>query len=445
MLAAYSGAAAQISQSYAKSHTADEAKAFERLHGQYEMDAAFSAAWQKSLIGPQAKAAYGGAVDSLAAGQRAHIAQEQAQKDAAMQHAANGGALNDPASAAIRRCLELGGDPTFCLGKGLGSGIIDIFTGGMGTAALTDSGPTGVVLTGIYQTPGAATSINFTNETAGIDRCGDLQEVGASYEIHKTAAVTQIILQSNPRPVTLAMRPDGSLIGPGLVDISGQVIIGHHTVVSTQMINGVRAAPGQCNGPCQAVSTVPTYAPKTVRCSIASFAPPVQAAPAPADTGLIGTITGMMGGTEFVPGLRLAGQFSSPSGLLLDFADDAVTLDCGRAHAKAHYTVENTPAQFLVHVQNNGGSFTLAVTPGNTLRGSGSTTVNGRLVSGMNGNDIAFAPHSETCTVGNFTVKPASPAGAAFPISTNLAPAFPDPAVSISVIGASAASATAFE
>jgi hypothetical protein len=67
------------------------------------------------------------------------------------------------------------------------------------------------------------------------------------------------------------------------------------------------------------------------------------------------------------PGLRAIGKYSSASGLLLDFGGDAVTLDCGQAHVKAPYTVENTPARFVVNIQNSGGPFTLAVAPDNTL------------------------------------------------------------------------------
>src|ERR1700674_4395078 len=40
VIGAYDLAAYEISQSYAKSHSPEEAKAFERKHGQYEMDAA---------------------------------------------------------------------------------------------------------------------------------------------------------------------------------------------------------------------------------------------------------------------------------------------------------------------------------------------------------------------------------------------------------------------
>jgi hypothetical protein len=445
MRAAYSGAAAQISQDYAKSHTADEAKAFERLHGQYEMDETFNAAWQKSLIGPQATAAYNGAVNSLAAGQRAHIAQEQEQyqKNVAAQRTAVNGTSNDPTSVATRRCLELGGDSTACLGKGLTSGIIDLFTGGAGFGNLTGPGRAGVVLSGIYHTQGATTSINFTSNRAGIDRCGDLEEVASPYTIRKSPTGTQIILQSEPRPITLTMRPDGSLIGPGLVDVTGQIIIGYHTVTTTQMINGVRAAPNQCNGPCQTISRVPDYAPKTVRCSIASFAPPPPAPPAsaaPADTGIFGALTSMMGtvSPSSEPGLRMVGEYASVSGLLLNFGGDAVTLDCGKAHVKAPYTVENTPTQFLIHVQNPGGPFALTFSTDNALRGTGSTTINGRLVSGMSGDNITFTPHSETCVIGAFAAKTSSSSSIAATPSTPV-PAPSTPAASAPVTNASAA------
>jgi hypothetical protein len=43
------------------------------------------------------------------------------------------------------------------------------------------------------------------------------------------------------------------------------------------------------------------------------------------------------------------------------------------------------------------------------LLGSGSTAVNGRLVAGMKGEEVTFAPHSETCDVGAFRPKAGSP------------------------------------
>jgi hypothetical protein len=448
--AAYSLAAYQISQDYAKSHTPTEAAAFERLHGQYEMNDVFYKDWSQRLIGKQSAAAYKGAEAGLAATQKAHVdsikrANEEAQAQS-QAHTANAqGLSNDPTAVATRRCLELGGDATACMGKSFVGGLMSMVgLDSVAMQAVTGPGRAGVSLSGIYHTPGAATSISFATESAAIRHCGTLEDVGASYTLRKSPASLQIFLQTEPQPIQLAMRPDGSLAGPGLVDVKGQIIIGYHTVTTTQMINGARAAPNQCNGPCQTISRVPDYAPKTERCSIASFAPPPPAAPAsatPADTGIFGALTGMM--NTITPtseaGLRMNGKYSGPSGLLLDFGGDAVTLDCGQAHVKAPYTVENAPAQFLVHVQNSGSPFTLAVTADNTLHGSGSAAVNGRLVSGMQGDNVTFTPHSETCAIGTFaanttgsssSIAAASSAPAAAAASLVTSAAAPSPATS---------------
>jgi len=158
-----------------------------------------------------------------------------------------------------------------------------------------------------------------------------------------------------------------------------------------------------------------------------------KAAAPESDGGLLGGLVNMMGtiAPPDVDGLRLIGKYSSSSGLLLDFSGAGVILDCGQAHVKAPYTVENTPAQFLVHVQNSGGPFTLGVTSDSVLRGSGATAVNGRLVSGIQGENVTFIPHSETCNVGNLAAKAGSGSTAEISGGATSAPA-PAPAVPVS-------------
>src|SRR5438270_1277605 len=73
VIAAYSLAAYQMSQDYAKSHTPAEATAFERLHGQYEMNSNFYKDWSKRLIGPHSAAAYHGAERERGGRQQAHV------------------------------------------------------------------------------------------------------------------------------------------------------------------------------------------------------------------------------------------------------------------------------------------------------------------------------------------------------------------------------------
>jgi hypothetical protein len=155
--------------------------------------------------------------------------------------------------------------------------------------------------------------------------------------------------------------------------------------------------------------------------------------------GLFGAISGMVAtvAPSSLPGLRMEGRYSNSSGLILDFAGDAVTMDCGQAHIKAPYTVVNNPASFSVNVQNPGGPFSLAVTANNTLQGSGSTTINGRLVSGMNGDNVTFTPHSESCAVATLTPQSATSSN---PVAANgfAAPAVPTP-VAAAVAPAAAA------
>src|SRR5262249_31761891 len=104
-------------------------------------------------------------------------------------------------------------------------------------------------------------------------------------------------------------------------------------------------------------------------------------------------------------GFRMTGRYASNTGLTIEFENDAVILDCGKAHAKSPYMVENTPAGFVVHVQNGGGAFLLGVAPDSTLRGSGSTTVSGKLVTAIRGDNVTFTPHSESCSVGTFAAR----------------------------------------
>jgi len=444
MMGAYRLAAYQMSQDYAKNHTAAEAAAFERLHGQYEMNGDFYKDWSKRLIGPQSAAAYKGAEAGLAASGQRHYEQEMAdyKRDSAAQQAADKqifgtqGLSNEPTAVATRRCLELGGSSAGCVGKGFMSGFKDLI--GFTPEAeeeLTGPGKAGVVLSGLYKNPATVTTLGFGESGATIAGCGKLIDDSHNYTIDKRPGSVRVTVDNEPNPIVLTMRPDGGLTGPGLIDVKGRIIVGYHIETSTLMINGVRATPDQCNGPCQTSTRVPDYAPAIARCSISSLAMPPSPKPAPAsaqsatNSGITSLITGLAdvlspgGGAPIngEVGLRMTGKYGGHI-LLLDFSSNSLVLDCGQAHVRAPYTVENTPNTFLIHVQNSGGPFTLALQPDNSLRGAGTTSINGRLVTGMNGDDVAFAPHSETCEVGTFRPKTgATPA-------TSVATATPAPA-----------------
>src|SRR6185437_11306146 len=82
--------------------------------------------------------------------------------------------------------------------------------------------------------------------------------------------------------------------------------------------------------------------------------------------------------------------------------------------------------------------FDLVVSSNNALRGAGSTTINGRLVSGMNGDNVTFVPHSETCQLGSY-----SPQSGAASTTTVAANASPTPISSASAVSPSISAAAA--
>jgi hypothetical protein len=425
---AYRNAAYEISQEYAKTHTPAEAQAFERLHGRYGMNGSFYEDWSKRLIGPQSAAAYKDAEAGLAAAgeRRYQQATEQYRQDRAAQQAADKQIFgtqslsDDPTTVAARRCLELGGSTIGCMGKGLTAGIMDM--AGFGAEAqesLLGPGRAGVVLKGFYKSPATVTTLNFNEDVVSIDGCGKLAADSHNYSIEKRSSSVRITVENEPNPIVLTMRPDGGLVGPGLIDVKGRIIVGYFT--QTHYENSIPTG----------TTSIPDYRPAMGRCVIGSLAKPPNPTPVSAsaqaanDSSPIGVLTGVM--SSFVPdggevGLRMTGKYGGGK-LLLDFSGNSLVLDCGQAHVRQPYTVENTSNALLIHVQNSASPFTLALQPDNSLRGTGNTSVNGRLVKGMSGDNVTFTPHSETCDVGTFRPK----IGATPTTSVTTAPPAPAP------------------
>jgi hypothetical protein len=436
---AYRNAAYEISQEYAKTHTPAEAQTFERLHVYYMMNGDFYDDWSKRLIGPQSAAAYKNALESLSAAgeRRQQQATEQYRKDRAAQQAADrqtsggpGLLSDDPTAVTARRCLELGGSKGACMGKGLTAGFMDLIGLSGLQESLSGPGSAGVILNGLFKNPATVTTLNFDAAVVSLDGCGNLASDSRNYSIEKTSGLVRITVANEPKPIVLTMRPDGGLTGPGLIDVKGRIIVGYFT--QTRYENGIATG----------TTSVPDYRPAMGRCVIGSFVAPPNPKPIPAsaqsanDPSLLGTLTGAL--NTFAPdagevGLRMTGKYGGGN-LLLDFSDNSLILDCGQAHVRQSYTVQNTSNALLVNVQNSGGPFTLALQPDNSLRGTGSTTVNGRLVTGMNGDNVAFAPHSETCDVGTFRPKtgatPTASVATAAPVPTAAVPAASAPATS---------------
>ena len=418
----YGKAQYDITQSFTKSHTPDEVKRFSQLEGQYSVNNALD--WIKQLQGQQAADTYRGAEAGLAQSYKQHEdnLQKQMKKD---QGGGSGSIAGDPVldpmgifakgeadrikDPQLRRCLELGDSLDACQGVGAIEGMASILFPFGGKDDKNEPPPVaGVMLVGTYHSRTDLPEISLGAGQASIKDCGTLVEDGHGYNIRRSGETIQIVISNEPNPIVLTLQQDGSLVGPGSVQVKGRIITGYTTHTSTVMVNGAPAAAQgyYCNGPCSTSTSIPNYAPSMQRCTLSQFSPlpPPKPQAAPNLFGLEKTF-GLDHPVAPVYGFRAIGPFISSNGLKLDFDDQTVVIDCGQAHIRTPYTVENTPTSFVIHVQNSGGAFLLAVAPDNTLRGSGSTTVSGKLVTAIQGDDVRFAPHSESCNVGTFTAQ----------------------------------------
>src|SRR6201996_7167191 len=163
--ASYWTAADQITKDYNKTHTPQEAKAFDTLQFNYTLNNANT--WIKGLIGPQTATAYNGATSDLAARQKAHIdsinrANEQAKSAAASSSTAGpGGLSNDPTAVATRRCAELGGTTGGCATKSFGRGLMAMVGADKISDELGIDQAVGVYLSGNYHNPATTTQLSF--------------------------------------------------------------------------------------------------------------------------------------------------------------------------------------------------------------------------------------------------------------------------------------------
>lgn len=400
LLTDYAAALYQLKQDFTKSHSAEELKRFNQLESDHSFDAR---GWITQLEGQQAADTYKGAESSLAQTYQQHEAQLQQQmkqdngQTGSLADSLFGGGGGGPLDANQKRCLELGGTYDHCAGAMMGalSAMASVLTLGASNANASAPPPlSGVVLVGTFHSRTDLPELALSwDGRAILQKCGTLVDSDHTYTLRKSGLTTQIVVDNEPEPIVLTLRPDGSLSGPGSISVKGEIITGYNTTTKQVMVNGASAAAQgySCNGPCSTTTSVPVFAPSMQRCTLSLLASHPPPPPPPKPTGLVADLIGDAADpVQAIYGFRVTGPYASSNGLQLSFDNRYVTLDCGKAHINAPYTVDNTSTGFVIRVQNGGGAFPLAVAPDNTLRGTGSTTVNGKLVSAVNGKIVNF-------------------------------------------------------
>lgn len=69
-------------------------------------------------------------------------------------------------------------------------------------------------------------SITFHPESATV-ACGDAERA-LEYSIQRTANELLLKIQDKTDPITLQLKPDGSMLGTGTVQVNGRTIVGHN-------------------------------------------------------------------------------------------------------------------------------------------------------------------------------------------------------------------------
>lgn len=447
---AYNLAAYEISQSYAKSHTPEQAQEFTRAHGRYEMDSAFYQQWFNSLFSAEFRAGYGTAQAANSAHAKAHFDAEQrlhddavAQQKAPDSAAANPQTVQPGSKMELRQCIASGRSQRICFSEVMGNGMDQI----SGISMKIPSTP-GLRMTGDYSAPTGFRLI-FTPDKAVMTCRGASSPRPYVVEATDTQAIIRI--QQDPKPVVFVLRQDGKLEGSGPIKFTGQTPAGSRTEQTMgtttrtttsnreltpleaqnypdakqngQVFNNTESSTEMVYGS-TGTRTVTQYTTKTVDCNLGVMTP-TGPTPLPPDIeSPFGLITTIFSGTSALmetgsvdkaaakmleidkaaaPGLRMNGRFTGQSGFSLTFHPESVTLACGEAQHALEYSMQKTGSQILLKIHDPANPLTLQLKPDGSLFADVTIQVNGRVIVGTTEdpkNPFVFAPKIGHCPVG---------------------------------------------
>jgi hypothetical protein len=314
----------------------------------------------------------------------------------------------------IQRCIDSGRSAFECIGdkfKEEFGGLLGAIDPSLKEAFTTAPG---LRLSGIW---GVGTLGLFFPQDGDLVQmgCGELVHDPYAYSIVNTG--TQILLKVpiQPEPVTLSYNPNGSFGGPASFALTGRVKVGE------------RAAYGMRSDGTTGSYTEFIYEKRTVRCSAGTVAL-TGAAP---KTGAMSVVTDLAllkdseksvtGSKDFTtpPGLRLIGDYISPTGFTAEFHRESATVGCRDAVVADSYAIQSTGTQVLVKIEDRAKPIVLTLGANGSLTGAGTAQISGRRLTGVkqdpmasSKDELVFASTSASCAIGTLTLAAAAPSEA---------------------------------
>jgi hypothetical protein len=230
--------------------------------------------------------------------------------------------------------------------------------------------------------------------------CDEVVAEMHDYTVNTDGAAVTITIPIQPKPVVFSLRSDGRLVGPGIVSMTGQVQVGIQYGTRTWS-----------DGHTEPISR-PVYETQTRRCS--TTLPSTGSVGDGTLSGGVAEMTSLLFGNadknqkmEVPVGLRIAGEWGSQSATDFEFRPEGVVVGCREATVIRPYTVQVGAGGVSINVQNGSAPFSLSYTRDGRITGSGPMRVDGRVVTGTNGEGgITYAPRTATCTLGPLSPAP---------------------------------------
>ncbi|MGB8321358.1 MAG: hypothetical protein WCE52_00210, partial [Candidatus Acidiferrum sp.] len=348
--------------------------------------------------------------------------------EARAQEVITGKKAQTPEERAIARCITSGRLPASCTGNALLGAFTQMITqvlpdgkGGKGPAA----GPT---MAGVFEGAGKW-KLDFIDGGVLVN-CAFLAPDQHNYKLEFENNRTALVIDTTPKQLVLTLRGDGTIMGPGPLQIDGVVVSGYTQGDGGSYSGGYHDQNGMSLSNAQAASTGgpvydamgnrvyspsatagpghTTFAHKTATCPALNLSSKGASVGAQTmQTDLLKTAFGGDKGAPTPPGIRMQGIFAASTGFSVQFFPESAVLGCGPDAARAYpYNVVADGKKAVIHIAAADHPLTLtfkgdgALDPG----AAGPYQVHGRSVTGQNNDgDFTFAPMERTCDLAVLT------------------------------------------
>jgi hypothetical protein len=325
---------------------------------------------------------------------------------------------------ALNRCITAGRLPASCTGNSLLGAFSQMVSQVL--PSLGKEPPPGLNMAGVFEGAGNW-RLDFIDGGVLVN-CSFLSPNQQNYRMEFKNGRTAIIVDTTPKPLVLTLTADGTIVGPGPLQIDGVVATGYtsggdggssysggyHDQYGSSISNSAAASSA---GPVFDSSGNRVYGATSSGGAPghATFSSRTATCPAlylsskgagigmqTMQTDLLKTMFGGDKGAPTPPGLRVHGNYAAQTGFSAEFYPESVIVACGEPARAYPYQVVANGSQTAVKVEDPSHPLLLNMKSDGTLDpGVGSYLVHGRRITGQNNDgDFTFAPLETTCNLG---------------------------------------------